>query len=248
LPLFAGDAAGSAMEGGAMLGRSVVITGGTGGLGVAVLRMVVSRGARVTLAYREGSDLAAAQAALSEQERSQVDAVQADVTVEDDVRRLYAAASKVEVVLHLAGGFAISPTENVGIDDWNALLALNLTSTFLMCKHALGPIRDGGYGRIVTVGARAALQPLAGAAAYAASKAGVIALTAAIAEELRGIDATANCVLPSLIDTPKNRAVLPKAQVEHAVAPESLAHVICFLGSHAAADLRGAAVPVYGSL
>jgi NAD(P)-dependent dehydrogenase (short-subunit alcohol dehydrogenase family) len=163
-----------------MVGRSVVMTGGTGGLGVAVLRMVLSRGARVTLAYREGSDLAAAQAGLSEQERGQVNAVQADVTAEDDVRRLYAAAGKVEVVIHLAGGFATAPTENVAIEDWNALLALNLTSTFLMCKHALGPIREGGYGRIVTVGSRAAVQPHAGNAAYAASKAGVVALTTAV--------------------------------------------------------------------
>jgi NAD(P)-dependent dehydrogenase (short-subunit alcohol dehydrogenase family) len=148
--------------------------------------------------------------------------------------------------MHLAGGFAMAATESVALDDWNAMMTLNLTSTFLMCKHAIGPMRAAGYGRIVTVGARTALEPTADAAAYAASKAGVVALTHVVAAELRGIDATANCVLPSLIDTAANRAALPKADHTKWVSPESLAGVICFLGSHAAGDLRGAAIPVYG--
>ena len=150
--------------------------------------------------------------------------------------------------MHLVGGFAPAPTETVALADWNALLDLNLTSTFLMCKHAIAPMREAGYGRIVTVGARAGVLPQPGGAAYAASKAGVIALTTAVAEELRGIDATANCVLPSIIATPANRAAMPKAHVDRWVTPESLAYVVCFLGSHAAGDLRGAAVPVYGSV
>ncbi len=229
-----------------MVGRSVIITGGTGGLGSTVLGMLLSRGARVTATYRDDAELKAAQSSISEQERAQISLVRADVTSEDDVRRLYETVGKIEVVIHLVGGFATAPTESVGLSDWNAMLARNATSTFLMCKHAIAPMRAAGYGRIVTVGSRAAVEPTANGAAYAASKAAVIALTRVVAEELRGVDATANCVVPSIIDTPGNRSALPKADHTKWVSPESLGGVICFLGSHAAADLRGAAVPVYG--
>ncbi len=232
-----------------MVGRSVVMTGGTGGLGVAVLRMVLSaavRASRSPIARARTSQRR--RPACPSRSAARSTPCRRTLPPKTTSAGCTPRRSKVEVVLHLAGGFATAPTENVAIEDWNALLALNLTSTFLMCKHALGPIREGGYGRIVTVGSRAAVQPHAGNAAYAASKAGVVALTTAVAEELRGIDATANCVLPSLIATPANLAAMPKAHVERWVTPDSLAHVICFLGSHAAADLRGAAVPVYGGL
>jgi NAD(P)-dependent dehydrogenase (short-subunit alcohol dehydrogenase family) len=103
------------------------------------------------------------------------------------------------------------------------------------------------YGRIVTIGTRTAVAPTAQTAAYAASKAGVIALTQAIAAETSGTGVTANCVLPSIIDTPANRRSMPNADPTHWVKPDSLAGVICFLASDAARDQRGAAVTVYGS-
>jgi NAD(P)-dependent dehydrogenase (short-subunit alcohol dehydrogenase family) len=229
-----------------MRDRRVLVTGGTGGLGLPVLKAVLARGGRVTATYFDDIELGKTEKGLSHEEFASIAFVRADVRAEDDVRRVYAAMEKVEVVLHLVGGFAIGPTSSQTLDAWQAMIALNLTSTFLICKHALGPIRAGGYGRIVTVGSRAAVSPPANAAAYASSKAGVVALTRVIAEELRGIDATANCVLPSIIDTPINRASMPQADYSKWVAPESLAEVICFLGSDSARDLRGAAVPVYG--
>jgi NAD(P)-dependent dehydrogenase (short-subunit alcohol dehydrogenase family) len=229
-----------------MQDRRVLVTGGTGGLGVPVLKAVLARGGRVTATYHDDVELGKAEKGLTHEEFASVTFVRADVMVEDDVRRVYAGLEKVEVVMHLVGGFAMGPTSAQTLDAWKGMLALNLTSTFLVCKHALAPIRQGGYGRIVTVGSRAAVSPPANAAAYAASKAGVVALTHAIAEELRGIDATANCILPSTIDTPLNRGSMPQADYSKWVAPESLAEVICFLGSAAARDLRGVAIPVYG--
>jgi NAD(P)-dependent dehydrogenase (short-subunit alcohol dehydrogenase family) len=103
-------------------------------------------------------------------------------------------------------------------------------------------------GRIVTVGSRGAVQPGAQLAAYCASKAGVVALTQAIAAETKGTNITANTVLPSTIDTPANRAAMGAENADQWVSPESLAGVICFLASEAAGDLRGAAIPVYGDL
>jgi NAD(P)-dependent dehydrogenase (short-subunit alcohol dehydrogenase family) len=109
-------------------------------------------------------------------------------------------------------------------------------------------MRRHGYGRIVTVGSRGALQPGAQLAAYCASKAGVVALTQAIAQETKDLDITANVVLPSVIDTPSNREAMGEEQASQWVKAESLAEVICFLVSEAARDVRGAVVPVYGSI
>ncbi|NJN22722.1 MAG: SDR family NAD(P)-dependent oxidoreductase, partial [Leptolyngbya sp. RL_3_1] len=104
------------------------------------------------------------------------------------------------------------------------------------------------YGRIVTIGSGSAVNPTAQMAAYSASKAGVVALTQAIAQETKGTGVTANVVLPSVIDTPANRAAMGDENAAQWVTPESLAQVICFLASDAAGDLRGAAVPVYGNV
>lgn len=107
---------------------------------------------------------------------------------------------------------------------------------------------EHGYGRIVTVGSWAAVEPAGQLAAYCASKAGVVALTKAIADETKGTNITANVVLPSVIDTPANRAAMGEENANQWVKPESLAQVICFLASEAAKDVRGAAVPVYGNI
>jgi NAD(P)-dependent dehydrogenase (short-subunit alcohol dehydrogenase family) len=102
------------------------------------------------------------------------------------------------------------------------------------------------YGRIVTVGSRGAVQPAGQLAVYCAAKAGVVALTKAIADETKGTGVTANVVLPSVIDTPGNREAMGTDQADQWVTPESLGQVIAFLASDAAKDMRGAAVPVYG--
>jgi NAD(P)-dependent dehydrogenase (short-subunit alcohol dehydrogenase family) len=139
-------------------------------------------------------------------------------------------------------------THEYSLAQWQQDFDLNLTTTFLVCKHSLRKMLEHGYGRIVTVGSRGAVQPGGQLAAYCASKAGVVALTQAIADETKGTHITANVVLPSVIDTPANRAAMGTANADQWVKPESLAQVICFLASEAARDVRGAAVPVYGSI
>ncbi len=117
-----------------------------------------------------------------------------------------------------------------------------------LCKHCLRSMKLPNYGRIVTIGSRGAVQPGANLAAYCASKAAVVALTQAIAEETKQTNITANVVLPSIIDTPGNREAMGEANAKDWVSPQSLAEVICFLAGEGAKDLRGAAIPVYGSL
>jgi NAD(P)-dependent dehydrogenase (short-subunit alcohol dehydrogenase family) len=139
-------------------------------------------------------------------------------------------------------------THEYSYAQWKKDFDLNLNTTFLVCKHSLKKMLEHGYGRIVTVGSRGAVQPGGQLAAYCASKAGVVALTKAIADETKGTNITANSVLPSVIDTPANRQAMGSEEADQWVKPESLAQVICFLASEAAKDMRGAAIPVYGSI
>lgn len=224
-----------------MKGRHVLVTGASGGLGGAVVKAAIARGAIVTATHRDESSKKRLEA-LGVQHT-----VQADVTGEGDVQRAVDAMPRIDALVHLVGGFVMAPTHEVALDAWRSHHELVLTSTFLACKHALRRMREAGYGRIVTIGSRAALEPMARAAAYSAAKAGVLALTRAIAAETSGTDVTANCVLPSVIDTPQNRAAMGAEHAKQWVSPASLAEVVCFLASAAAGDLRGAAIPVYGS-
>lgn len=228
-----------------MRGKSVLIAGGTGALGLAVTRAAVARGATVTVTYVVDAELEPAQAAVGAD--APVRFVKVDVRSEAAVQALIEGLPRLDVLIQLIGGFAMSPTAQTPLADFQSQLELNLVTTFLLCKHALAKMVAGGYGRIVTIGTRTAVAPTAQTAGYAASKAGVIALTAAIADETRGTDVTANSVLPSIIDTPANRRSMPGADPTHWVQPAALAGVIAFLGSEAARELRGAAVPVYGS-
>jgi NAD(P)-dependent dehydrogenase (short-subunit alcohol dehydrogenase family) len=223
-----------------MKGRHVLVTGAGGGLGGAVVKAAIARGAVVTATHRDAASKARLDAIGVQHP------VQADATAEADVRRAIDSMQQIDALVHLVGGFVMSPTHEVELDAWRRHHELVLTTTFLACKHALRRMRERGYGRIVTIGSRAALEPMAQAAAYSAAKAGVVALTRAIAAETRGTDVTANCVLPSVIDTAANRTAMGAADAKKWVSPESLAEVICFLASSAAGDLRGAAIPVYG--
>lgn len=235
------------MYGDAMKDRHLLITGGTGGLGVAVTRLALERGATVTVPYVDESELARLDD-LGDDAKARLTFVQADLAKEDDVARVVADMKKLDALVHLVGGFTMGPTHEVSLDDWRAHHDLTLTTTFLCCKHALGPMREAGYGRIVTIGSKAAEVVMGQMAAYSAAKAGVVALTKVIAEEHKGTDITANCVLPSVIDTAANREAMGDEDAHRWVTPASLAESILFLASEAAGDLRGAAVPVYGNV
>jgi NAD(P)-dependent dehydrogenase (short-subunit alcohol dehydrogenase family) len=232
-----------------MQDKYVLLTGGTGGLGKAVTRMVLEAGAAgVTLPYRSQTSLDELKAALTPEAFRRLQLVTADLNDEKQVATMVDAMPRTDVLIHLVGGFQMGATDAFSFSDWQKQMDQNLNSTFLLCKHCLRRMRSQGYGRIVTVGSRGAVQPGANLAAYSASKAGVVALTQAIAQETRDPDSdiTANVVLPSVIDTPQNRRDMGEANAWQWVAPESLAGVIVFLASPAAKDIRGAAIPVYG--
>ena len=228
-----------------MKDRHLILTGGTGGLGTKVAQLAQSLGAEITIPYHSLNEVEHFRQSVTD---VKVNFIFADLREEKSVMEVFNKHTTVDILIHLMGGFSSGNTDKYSLEDWNRQMTLNLTSTFLVCKYALKKMKENGYGRIVTVSSRAAVEPSAQMAAYSASKAGVIALTRSIAEETRGSNITANSVLPSIIDTPFNRKNLGEKNAHKWVKPESLAEVICFLGSEKAGDMRGAAVPVYGDV
>lgn len=231
-----------------MKGKQVLLTGGTGGLGLGVTPAVLAQGGDVTIPYRSLKDVERLKGILSPADIARIKFIPANLQDEASVKQVINSMMRVDVLIHLVGGFSMGKTHEYSFDSWKHEFELNLNTTFLTCKYSLKRMLENGYGRIVTVGSRAGVEPAGNLAAYSAAKAGVIALTKAIADETKGTNITANTVLPSVIDTPTNREAMGAENADKWVKPESIAEVICFLASEAAKDVRGAAIPVYGNV
>ncbi|MGE5830666.1 MAG: SDR family oxidoreductase [Micromonosporaceae bacterium] len=221
---------------------TVLVTGGTGGLGPAVLRRLLADGWRV-VATVHGS-----RAELPDGAQG----VPADVTEPAGVAAAVAVAvagpqRPLRAVVNLVGGYAQGArVHETPVADFEAQLRLNLRPTYLVTAAALPHLIAAGGGSVVCVGSRAALRPFAGAAGYITAKAGLLALVDALAVEYRDDRVRVNAVLPSVIDTPAQRAANPTADHSRWVAPEQIADVIAFLCSDASAPVSGAHLPVYG--
>jgi NAD(P)-dependent dehydrogenase (short-subunit alcohol dehydrogenase family) len=228
------------------MGRTAIVTGGTGGLGSAVTRAFLDDGWRVIVPW-------VAERELERVERVPgLELVQADLFDEASVAAVAQLAaqdpgSPLGAVVNLVGGYAEGGrVHETPIADFEAQLRINLRPTYLVSAAALPHLIAAGGGSIVCVSTRAAVRPFPGAAGYIASKAAVLAFVDALAVEYRNDDVRANAVLPSIIDTPANRAANPDAKVERWVQPEEIAAVIRFLCSDDARPTSGAHIPVYG--
>jgi NAD(P)-dependent dehydrogenase (short-subunit alcohol dehydrogenase family) len=226
--------------------RSALVTGGTGGLGAAVVARLLDDGWRVVVPWVAERELERVG------RRERLELVEADLFEADAVAGAVALAAGNEgaplrAVVNLVGGFAQGArVAEAPIEQFEAQLRLNLRPTYLVTQAALPHLVAAGGGGIVCVGTRAALQPFPGAAGYVTAKAGVIAFTQAVAVEYRDEGVRCNALLPSVIDTPANRAAMPNADWTKWVAPAQLAATIAFLASDAGAATSGAAIPVYG--
>jgi NAD(P)-dependent dehydrogenase (short-subunit alcohol dehydrogenase family) len=170
------------------------------------------------------------------------DAGAARAALDDAARRLGGLDARVNV----AGAFRWETLADGSLETWDLLYRVNLRTALAASQAALPHLRASGGGRIVNIGAAASAKAGAGMGAYAASKSGVARLTEALAEELKDERITVNAVLPSIIDTPPNRADMPKADFDRWVKPEQLADVIVFLLSDRAQAVTGALLPVVG--
>lgn len=233
-------------------GRVAVVTGGAGGLGQTVSLAFVEAGASVVVAEHEAAraraeELAARVSATGGQLSFAPVDVSDEASVEALVAEVVARHGRLDALVNLVGGFAAGqPVTELDLSVWRRMLDLNVLTAFLMSKHAARVMERQGSGRILNISSRAALSGRKNAAAYAVAKAAIITLTEAQAEELRDRGITVNCVLPSIIDTPANRAEMPKADTARWPKPEEIARVLVFLATDDAQLISGAAIPVYG--
>lgn len=233
---------------GDLTNRVVLITGAAGNLGRATAQAFWAAGARLALADRNVAALAEAFAAWRGERclLAEVDLFQ-ETAVAHLVTQVMQQFGRIDVLVNVAGGFTMGPpVHETGSDTWEFMLNLNARSVFYMSRAVIPHMLAQGSGKIVNVAARAALEGKAKMAPYVVSKSAVIRLTESMAAELKDAGINVNCILPGTIDTPQNRAEMPKADFSKWVAPEALADVILFLASDAARAVTGAAVPVYG--
>lgn len=220
-------------------GKLVVVTGALGSLGRAVAEAAVAAGATVIAVDRvAGTPPRGAEAAPPLDLGSAADTQAA-------LAAIAARHGRIDALVNIAGGFRWETLADGSLDTWDQLYQINLRTAVNACRAALPHFPSQG-GRIVNIGAAGAVKAAAGMGAYAASKAGVARLTEALSEELKARDITVNAVLPSIIDTPANRADMPDADFSRWVTPQALADVILFLLGDRAAAVTGALIPVSG--
>ncbi|MDP9135789.1 MAG: SDR family NAD(P)-dependent oxidoreductase [Actinomycetota bacterium] len=225
-----------------------LVTGGTGGLGQAVVAELLDAGAQVVTTWLLEREREGIEAALGD--RDGLHLVEANLLQEGGPEAAVAAAAEVgplTALVNLVGGFAAGkrlheePPEVMG-----KMLGLNLSTAVGASRAALPELIKSGGGAIVCVGTKTALQPFSGGAAYSISKAAVLALVTALDVEYREDGVRANAILPSVIDTPANRESMPDADFSAWVTPVEIARVIRFLCSAQSAPVSGARIPVYG--
>ena len=227
--------------------QTVLITGAAGNLGHAVAAAFAAAGANlVLLDLNEDSLKKTPAAGAGEVLRQRVDlsdTASIAAAVDSAVKRF----GRIDALCNLAGGFDMGQkVHELPAAKWDFMMELNAGSVLRMAQAVVPHMLQAGGGKIVNIGANSALSGKAEMGAYIASKSAVIRLTETMAAELRSHNINVNCVLPSIIDTPPNRAAMPKADPKKWVAPEALADVLLFLCSPAARAIHGAAIPVVG--
>jgi NAD(P)-dependent dehydrogenase (short-subunit alcohol dehydrogenase family) len=227
-------------------GKVVAVTGGFGNLGAAVARAAVAAGAKLALIDR------------AENSKAPPDLSQAlalggvDLGLADSagqaIAQIIARFGRLDALVNVAGGFRWEKIEGAGIDTWDQLYQMNVRTAVNASQAALPHLLANANGRIVNVGALAAAKAGTGMGAYAASKAGIAKLTEALAAELKDRAVTVNAVLPSMIDTPVNRADMPDADFSRWVKADQIADLIVFLLSDRARAITGALIPIAGRM
>lgn len=225
---------------------SVLITGGTGGLGRAVVDRFLAAGWRVVAPVRALSTMD------EPGQHEKLELVEADLFDADSVRAVAERGAAdpdrpLRAVANLVGGFAMGDkVHQTPVEEFEKQLRLNLRATYLVSHATVAHLIAAGGGAITCVSSRAALRPFAGAAGYITSKLAVLGLVDSLAAEYLADGVRVNALLPSVIDTPGNRAGQPDADHSRWVRPDQIADVVYFLSGPAASVISGAHIPVYG--
>jgi NAD(P)-dependent dehydrogenase (short-subunit alcohol dehydrogenase family) len=227
-----------------------IVTGGTGGLGQAVVEELLDAGADVVTTWLVEAEREGIESALGDRDRLHL--VEANLLAEDNGGADAAVAAAKEVgpvrsLVNLVGGFAAGPRiHEADPGDLDKMLALNLRTAVNMSRAGLPAMLDSGGGAIVCVGTKVAYQPFSGGSAYAISKSAVLALVRSLDVEYREHGVRANAIVPNVIDTAANRESMPDSNFDAWVKPAEIAKVVRFLCSPDSSPITGAAVPVYG--
>ena len=227
--------------------RTVLVTGGTRALGRAITSAFIRCNAEVISSYVVGKEIEQ----LKTETRSAVQLIKADVTKEEEVKRLVSnIISKyghIHILANVVGGyFGGKSVSELDEKEWDLMITMNLKSAFLISKHVIPQMILSKYGRAVHVSSRTGLRSTGNDSAYAASKSGLIRLVESLAEETKESNINVNCIMPSMLDTEANRKAMPTADFSKWVKPEDLANVVLFLCSEDARVITGAAIPTYG--
>ena len=212
--------------------KRVLVTGSAGIVGQAVAKAFHDAGGIVT-----GVDISAHEAPW----RTAI----ADLTDPAEAKNALEAIGALDILANIAGGFAMGDTvADTSAETWDFMMNLNAGTVLNACRAVVPGMIARGHGKIVNMGARAALRGAAAMGAYVASKSVVVRLTETLADELKHQRINVNCILPSIVDTPRNRADMPDADFAAWVPPEQITGAVLFLASPAADCIHGAAIPV----
>jgi len=232
-----------------LTGTVALVTGSSSGIGAATARRLAAEGAAVALVARRRDRLDEL-ASTIRAAAGTATVVPADVTqqrqAQDAVEQAVADLGRLDIVVNNAGVMLLGPSLEASTDEWDRMVALNVQGLLYVTHAALPHLVAAGGGAVVCMSSRSAVAPFRGAAGYAAAKAAVLAFAQAVAVEYRADGVRCNAVLPSVIDTPANRAKQPDADWSRWVPPQQVAGVIRFLCGEESAPTSGAAIPVYG--
>ncbi len=230
-------------------GKIVLVTGGSGGLGIEVGQAFLKAGASLVLTYFSDSSLPLLQKICHLSKN--VFLLRGDFRKEEDAKILVSAIlqkfGRIDIFTNVIGGYiAGKPVTKTDEKEWQEMMDLNLKTTFLLSKHVVAQMVKQSSGKVIHVAARPGLKGSGFDAAYVASKSGVVRLVESLSEEVKSEGINVNCILPSIIDTKENRTAMPDADHTKWVKPSDIARVIFFLASDDAKPINGAAIPVYG--
>lgn len=225
-----------------LTGKTVIITGASGGLGNFVTRVFLRAGASVCGVSRSHAD---AGSIRFHSIAAQVNSTAVAEHAVDETRERF---GRVDALIHLVGGWhGGERLEETSESTFDQMMDINLKSAFFMMAAAARLMREQRSGRLLAIASRAAVEPQLNAGAYSVSKAALVALVRSFAAELAGTGVTANCILPGTMDTPQNRAVMPDADPSKWAQPCEVAELLVHLASNAGSGINGAAIPIYGA-
>jgi len=223
-------------------GKVIAVTGAFGAMGAAVAATLAGFGAQVARLDHAPVPPGSSSGSLSYGGIDLAD----DAAAVSAIQRIVQETGRLDGLVNIAGGFRFETLEQGMLETWDSQYRMNLRTAVACCKAALPHLLKSGHGRIINIGALGALKAGAGMGAYAASKAGIAKLTEALADELKDRGTTVNALLPSTLDTPRNRLDMPTADFSRWVTPAAIGEVIAFLISDSAGAITGALIPVAG--